>query len=135
MKNPPKTTRIPIYQTKTDNKFLKKKKKIDLSPKIALPAAPSGIAVAGVAKMDDDQDDLFRHVNPNLGYSLDLDRAMGAVRSHEEKTGTRYDVLRQDPHFGASSECPPETLAHDPPFGSSNQWTRFPSLSGVTLAP
>ncbi|ROT85765.1 hypothetical protein C7M84_007429 [Penaeus vannamei] len=52
--------------------------------------------------MDDDQDDLFRHVNPNLGYSLDLDRAMGAVRSHEEKTGTRYDVLRQDPHFGAS---------------------------------
>ncbi|XP_047469997.1 zinc finger and BTB domain-containing protein 17-like isoform X1 [Penaeus chinensis] len=52
--------------------------------------------------MDDDQDDLFRHVNPNWGYSLDLDRAMGAVRIHEEKTGTRYDVLRQDPHFGAS---------------------------------
>lgn len=26
MKNPPKTTQIPLYQTKTDNKFLKKKK-------------------------------------------------------------------------------------------------------------
>lgn len=37
MKNPPKTTRIPIYQTKTDNKFLKKKKKSTSPPRLRFP--------------------------------------------------------------------------------------------------
>lgn len=75
--------------------------------------------------MDDDtQEDSFQHVNPNFGYSLDLDRAMGAVRIHEEKTGTRYDFLRQDPHFGAASEFPPETRAW-PSIGKNNQFDRM----------